>query len=45
MFKFNDDPTINKFGIIVLLGQIWMYVQKTKLRAINIISLALNIIA
>ena len=28
--KFHNDPTVNKFGIVVLVGQIWVYVGKTK---------------
>jgi len=26
--KFHDDPTINESGILVLLGQVWVYVGK-----------------
>ena len=26
--KFQYNPTVNEFGIIVLLGQIWMYAGK-----------------
>ena len=26
--KFKDDPTVNKFRIVVLLGQFWVYVGK-----------------
>jgi len=28
MFKFHDDPTVNKYGIVVLLRQDWVYAGK-----------------
>ena len=28
MSKFQDDPMINESGIIVLLGQVWVYAKK-----------------
>ena len=28
VFKFQDDPTVNKSGIIVLLGHVWVYAEK-----------------
>ena len=28
--KFQDDPTVNEFGILVLLGHVWVYVEKRK---------------
>ena len=43
-FKFNDDPTVNDYGIIVLLGQVWVYMGKRKLHAREI-SLTIDIIS
>ena len=31
VFKFHDDLTVNKFGIVVLLEQVWVYMGKRKL--------------
>ena len=28
--KFQDDPTVNESGIVVLLGQVWVYARKEK---------------
>jgi len=28
VFQFHDDTTVNKFRIVVLLRQIWMYGEK-----------------
>ena len=28
VYKFKDDPTVNKSEILVLLGQIWVYAGK-----------------
>ena len=31
VFKFQDDPTVNKSGIIVLLGHVWVYADKKRI--------------
>ena len=31
LFKFQDDSTVNKFGIVVLLKHVWMYAKKKDL--------------
>ena len=31
VFKFQDDPTVNKSGIIVLLGHVWVYAEKKRI--------------
>ena len=28
--KFQDNPTVNKSGIVVLLGQVWVYAGKKR---------------
>ena len=28
VFKFHDDPTVNKSKIVVLMRQVWMYAGK-----------------
>jgi len=28
--KLHDDPMVNKFGIVVLLGLVWVYAGKRK---------------
>ena len=28
VFKFQNDPTVNEFKIIVLLGQVWVNAKK-----------------
>ena len=33
MFKLHNDPMVNESKIIDLLGWVWMYVGKRKLRA------------
>ena len=30
LFKFYDDPTVKESEIIVLVGQVWVYVEKDK---------------
>ena len=30
VYKFKDDPTVKEYGIIYLLGQIWVYAGKRK---------------
>ena len=30
MFKFHDDPTVNKFEIKILLKHIWVYTKKKR---------------
>ena len=30
VFKFHKDPTVNEFGIIALLGQVWVYAGKRR---------------
>ena len=43
IIKFHDDPTVNESGIVVLLGQIWVYMGKRELHARDI-SLTIDII-
>jgi len=43
VLKFHDDPTVNESGIVVLLGQIWVYMGKRELHARDI-SLTIDII-
>ena len=28
VLKFDDDPMLNEFGIVILLRQVWVYVAK-----------------
>ena len=28
VYKFHDDPIVNESGIIILLGQVWVYARK-----------------
>ena len=30
VLKFHDDPTVNKLKIVILLRQVWVYMEKIK---------------
>ena len=39
MSKYHDDPTVNEYRIIVLLGKVWVYARKRKLNVRDISSI------